>query len=174
MRSTLPGNRHTACGVLPDVNHARPQARCPGPRWPIAILAVAAFTAAACGSGSGGSSAQVSVRALIRRTGCPVTAPSQGPFRGAIVFSADGGSRRTVGLDRRGRAALTVPAGRYRVAVAGPPRARTRVRVRLNGRATPTVAGGWSRITIGGSRAVAIVIVVSAGPSECNALGASG
>jgi hypothetical protein len=137
-------------------------------------LAVIAIGAAACGSGGGGSAAQVSIHALVRRTGCPAATPRQASYRGTIVFSARGGRRRVAHLDRRGRAGLSLKAGRYRVEVSGPPRARRLVRARLDGRVLPVAAGGRFPVTIGRSGAAALVIVVSAGPIDCNALGASG
>jgi hypothetical protein len=153
-----------------SLTHTRRRRR----RWSIGLLAVLAVAAAACGSSSGGSPAHISIHALLHRTGCPVAAPRDGPFRGMVVFSGSDGRRPVAHLDRHGRAGLTLSAGRYRVEVSGPPRARRLVRAWLDGHALPEVSGGRLPVTIGRGDTGVLAIVVSAMPVDCNALGASG
>jgi hypothetical protein len=157
------------------MGNSHPHTRCPRRRWPIGLLAVLAASAAACGSSSAGSTARVAIHALVHRSGCPVAAaPRDAPFRGAVVFSGSDGRRPVAHLDQHGRAALTLPAGNYRVAVSGPPRARRLVRAWLDGRALPVAAAGRFPVTIGRGDTGVLAIIVSAMPAECNALGASG
>lgn len=138
------------------------------------LLGVAALSAAACGSGTGGSEAQVSIRGLVHRTGCPTSAPRDGPYRGAIVFLGGGGRRSVARMDLRGSARVTLTPGRYRVVVAGRPGVRGLVRARLNGRALPVAAGGRFPVTVRRGNAFALRIVVAVGPTDCNASGAAG
>jgi hypothetical protein len=136
------------------------------------MLAVVALGAAACGSGTGGSAAQVSIRASLR-SGCPASKAHREPFHGRIVFSTGNGHGLVARLDRRGRAHPTLAPGRYRVAVSGRPLVRGLVRARLDGRVLPVAAGGRFPVTVRrGDQTLQVVVAVA--PTDCNALGTAG
>jgi hypothetical protein len=153
---------------MSDARSARPRNR----GWSIALLAVVAIGAAACGSGSGGSSVRVPIAALLRSTGCPAVKPHQGPFQGSVALTASEGHGRLVRLDDRGRAEVTLPPGKYRVAVV--PRAHGRVDARYGGRTLPADAAGRPLMTIGSGDVGTLAITVVTRAAECNGLGASG
>lgn len=90
------------------------------------------------------------------------------------MFTGGDGRRPVAHLDRHGRARLTLPAGRYRVEVSGPPRGRGLVRAWLDGHALSEASGGRFPVTIGRGDMGVLAIVVSAMPVDCNAPGASG
>jgi hypothetical protein len=144
----------------------------PGPY--LVGLVVAVLFATACGSGGGGSPARISIRALVRHTGCVTVArPQVIPYRGVIVFSPRNGHRLVARTDRGGRARLTAAPGRYRVAVAGQSTVRV-IRARIDNRTLRIASDGRFPVTVGGGGTLTLNVVVVVGPTDCNSLGASG